>query len=368
LGTQRGDTLSYLRILALSRYGTMGASSRLRFLQYLPALSDSGLEVHFQAFFDNEALSNRYMKGRYGFQMLLNAYLRRVWALLSHERFDLLWIEKEALPWFPALAELTLLRGLPYVLDYDDAVFHNYDQHRLAPVRWLFGRRLDKLMAKATLVVGGNIYLANRAKNAGAPWVEILPTVIDLERYPLRKPLTDQTVTRVPRIVWIGSPSTVHYLQSLQESLQQLARCTSFILRVVGAEIQIPNVQVECAPWSEATEVDAISECDLGVMPLEDSSWEHGKCGYKLIQYMACGLPVVASPVGVNSSLINAGECGFLADGASSWQTALEHLLTQPELRMQMGNAGRRHVEQHYCLQVTAPKMSTLLHQAGLKA
>jgi glycosyltransferase involved in cell wall biosynthesis len=346
-----------VRILALPKYGPKGASSRLRFLQYFSPLQAAGLTIEQHALLSDEALLLRYQTGRYSIIQLLKSYASRIQALLKRGRFDLLWVEKEALPWLPLWFELLMLRGVPYVLDYDDAIFHHYDNHRLKWVRKLYGRRIDGLMANATLVVAGNRYLAKRAQDAGAPWVELLPTVIDLERYPNIPMPKASKVDGLPRIVWVGSPSTARYLELLQEPLQQLAQRLPFMLRVVGGKINIPGVQVEIIEWSEASEVHSISTADVGVMPLTDSLWEKGKCGYKLIQYMACSLPVVASPIGVNTEIVEDGANGFLAVDTTAWVTALEQLLTQPNLAMTMGQSGRRKVENEYCLQVTATKL-----------
>lgn len=350
-----------LRVLALTRYGALGASSRMRFLQYLPALAAADIDVQVQALFDDATLATRYQQGGYAPTVALRCFARRVVALRLRQQFDLLWIEKEALPWWPLWAEAALLRGVPYVLDYDDAVFHNYDLHRLAAVRQIYSRRLVGLMARAALVVSGNDYLAQRARDAGAPWVEVLPTVIDLERYPAPPPKATLPGGSVAKIVWIGSPSTVHYLQLLVEPLQQLAQRVPFVLRVIGSEMTIPGVRVECVRWMEDTEVACIMECDIGVMPLLDSPWERGKCGYKLIQYMACGLPVLASPIGVNTHIVQPAVNGLLASDANSWVDALERLLEDAPLRAQMGVAGRQRVEQTYCLQVTGPRLAKWL-------
>lgn len=353
-----------MRVLALTRYGVLGASSRLRYLQYLPTLTDAGLQVHVQALFDDATLATRYRRGSYSVGTALWCFAQRLTALRTRQQFDVLWIEKEALPWWPLWAEAALLRGVPYVLDYDDAVFHTYDRHRLAIVRRLLGRRLDGLMRHATLVVGGNDYLAQRARDAGAPWVEVLPTVIDLKRYPSPHP-TPMTGRTMPTVVWIGSPSTARYLHLLKTPLQRLAQRAPFVLRVIGGDVMLPGVQVECLPWSEDTEVDLMAMADVGIMPLLDTTWERGKCGYKLIQYMACGLPVVASPVGANRHLVREGIDGFLANDHATWVNRLEQLLKDANLRMTLGSAGRQRVEQHYCLQVTAPRLADWLHKAA---
>ena len=364
VGTQGGNAVT-VRVLALTRYGPLGASSRMRFLQYLPALAVADVQLSIQPLFDDDALAARYRRGGYELGTVLRSFGRRIAALRAREQFDLLWIEKEALPFWPLWAEVALLRGVPYVLDYDDAVFHNYDQHRLAIVRHMFGHRLDGLMSKAALVIGGNDYLAQRARDACAAWVEVLPTVIDLARYPYPHQAHAAGKEQPPTVVWIGSPSTVRYLQLLQTPLQELAKRLSFVLRVIGGEFVLPGVQVECVPWSEDTEVASIASGDVGVMPLLDSTWERGKCGYKLIQYMACGLSVVASPVGVNSSIVQEGVNGFLADNTKIWINRLEQLLKDKNLRMKMGAKGRLRVEQEYCFQVTGPRLAGWLTMAA---
>ena len=226
-------------------------------------------------------------------------------------------------------------------------------------------------MSKAALVVGGNSYLAQRAIDAGATWVEVLPTVVNLDRYPIRSPLessADSGALSVLRIVWIGSPSTAHYLDLLRETLKELATHTPFVLRVIGAsEVSIPGVEVETIAWTEDTEVDSISSCAVGIMPLEDSPWEKGKCGYKLIQYMACSLPVVASAVGANVEIVEDGKNGYLVRSTDEWVVALRTLLESPRLRAEMGKAGRARVEENYCLQKTGPRLVELLRVASKK-
>ncbi len=363
LGFKRVHALKPIRVLALPKYGPLGSASRLRFLHYFAPLRVAGLVIEQSSLLSDGALRSRYQTGDYSHLQLIQSYASRIKVLLKKGRFDLLWIEKEALPWFPLWSELAMLSRVPFILDFDDAVFHNYDQHGSKWVRQLYGQRIDGLMAKAALVVGGNAYLCDRARHAGAPWVELLPTVIDLERYPLISSPKKISTDGLPRIVWIGSPYTVRYLKLLQESLQQLAQRVPFVLRVIGGQIDMPGIHVETIDWAEDSEVASIASGHVGVMPLSDSLWERGKCGYKLIQYMACSLPVVASPIGVNTEIVQEGINGFLAHDASTWVNTLEQLLTQPELATKMGHAGRKRVESEYCLKVTAPKLEKLMRQ-----
>lgn len=352
-----------MKILLLSRYGRLGASSRLRFFQYLAFLQQADIECTVQPLFNDALLSSKYKTGNYALTKVMRAYSDRIGQLLKRHCFDLVWIEKEALPWLPDWLERSLLQGVPYVLDYDDALFHNYDLHRSLWVRRFFGKRIDFLMAGARLVVCGNDYLAKRARDAGAPWVEVLPTVIDVDRY---SPKTMAEFKEdAQRIVWIGSPSSAQYLKLIHKPLMTLGKRCIFKLRLIGAQLELPGVDVEYVDWSEANEVSSIQNCQVGVMPLLDSPWERGKCGYKLIQYMACGLPVVASPVGVNSQIVSVGINGFLANADEEWTEALETLLRDAALRERMGHAGRQHVENEYCIQKAAPRLIQCLKSVG---
>ena len=172
-----------MKLLVLSRYDRLGASSRLRMLQYLPALARAGIEADIVPFFDNAYLEALYA-GRRLPLATAGYYLRRMNHLLRAGRRDAIWLEKELLPWLPWGVERRLLpRGVPLVSDYDDAVFHRYDLHRRRPVRRLLGRKIDGVMAGSALVMAGNAYLAERARAAGAPKVEIVPTVVDAAAY-----------------------------------------------------------------------------------------------------------------------------------------------------------------------------------------
>jgi glycosyltransferase involved in cell wall biosynthesis len=334
----------------------------MRFLQYLPLLRQAGLMVTVQSLISDEMLASRYQRGSYGVWRLFCAYVDRIRALIGCSRFDLVWIEKEALPWFPAGFERMLLRKTPYVLDFDDAVFHNYDLHRLALVRALFGRRLDKLMSEARVVVAGNRYLADRANQAGAQQVSVIPTVVDLQRYSAK---VQYEAHAGLRIVWVGSPSTVKYLSELKAPLGELAKRIPYTLHVIGGEFVMEGVHFQNIAWSAEAEAGAIAECDIGIMPLADTPWEQGKCAYKLIQYMACGLPTVATPIGANRDVVVDGETGYFANTPSEWVDKLERLLSDASLRAQLGRAGRARVAALYCLQQVAPLLETTLAEAS---
>ncbi len=351
-----------MKLLALPRYGSLGASSRLRIAQYLPYFASAGIEVTSHALLNDDYVRALYT-GRTAVMSVAQGYLARLAVLLKARSFDALWVEKESLPWIPTLIELGLYRDTPLWLDYDDAVFHRYDQHSAAVVRAVLGNKLDAVMQRANLVTAGNSYITDRAVSAGCQWVERVPTVIDLDRYP--KPVTNGAVAGEQIVIgWIGSPSTAGYLQLVSEVMTRLSSAHNIRCIAIGARPdQLLGTPFQAEPWSEDTEVESIHRMDIGIMPLPDTPWERGKCGYKLIQYMACGLPVVASPVGVNTDIVDEGQSGFLAATSEAWIQSLEHLIADAALRKRMGIVGRQRVEREFCSQVQGPRLVGLLQR-----
>lgn len=349
-------------ILFLTRYDRMGASSRYRFFQFFPALEAEGIHCTVSPLLDDDYLSNRYVHGRGTLVDLLKALQRRTLSLLTAHRHDLLVIEKELLMYFPALLERFLATaGIPYVVDYDDAIFHQYDQNPSWLVRTLFSGKIAAVMRHSRMVIAGNSYLAAYARQSGSPRVETIPTVVDLERYGTVAPSEHGNFV----IGWIGSPSSYEYLETIAPALSEVcAGGRGKVVLVGSGSVRLPGVPVETLPWSEATEVTDMRSFDAGIMPLPDLPWAHGKCGFKLIQYLACRLPVVASPVGVNSEIVDVGTNGFLATSTADWVRALSLLRDDKELRRRMGSCGRNKVEQSYCLKVAAPKLISLLKEA----
>jgi glycosyltransferase involved in cell wall biosynthesis len=363
-------TVDPLRVLFLTRYGRLGASSRQRCFLYLEVLNEAGISGDVYPFLGDDYVHRLHAGLTADVASILRAYGRRLLLLVQARRYDLLWIEKEALPWLPAWAELALFRmtGTRIIVDYDDAVFHTYDQHRNRVVRTLLGLKIDRVMSAADLVIVGNGYLGLRAKAAGARAIAEIPTVVDLKCYLERRPAlacTGEPFT----IGWIGSSLTSSYLELLRPALAELAsRLPLRIILVGAAEAALSGLPVERVPWSLETEAAELARFDVGLMPLPDRPWERGKCGYKLIQYMASALPVVASPVGINCKIVIPGETGFLAETDADWLSSLSRLYHEPKLRQRMGAAGRQRVGENYSLAVTAPRMADLFQRLGISS
>lgn len=338
------------RILCATRYGTLGASSRLRIMQYLPALCAAGFEVTLRPF-----LANAYLTALYSGQPRLRTALasyRHILAL-RHDihSHDLIWIEKELLPWVPYWFEGGLLRNKPYILDFDDAWALRYTSAHSRLTRLLLRHKFSHLLRHAALTVVANKNLHEWAKSEGAEAILQLPTVVDTNRYPLQ-PAPCGPFT----IGWIGTPLTATYLEAIAAPLRQLAQEAPLKLRVIGApDFSLPGVEVEALPWSEASESHLLAHCHVGIMPLPESGWAQGKSGYKLIQYMALAKATVGSAIGANNQIIRHGETGFLATTDAEWLTCLRAVRDNPDLAQRLGQAGRQRVVTHYSLEATAP-------------
>ncbi|SEG44047.1 Glycosyltransferase involved in cell wall bisynthesis [Algoriphagus boritolerans DSM 17298 = JCM 18970] len=329
----------------------MGASSRLRTYQFLPLWKEAGYEVTLSPFFNDAYLNAVYAHRKPNILNVVGCYFRRLGVLLTAFRYELIWIEKEAFPFLPSYAEWILEKsGKGYVVDYDDAVFHNYDQSPNWLVRTWMGDKIDWVMRHSRMVFAGNTYLQDRAILAGAKSVTLLPTVIQPTRYRKKAHAQD---SKPVTIGWIGSPTTLKYLLKLKPLFKRLAEKFEIEVLIVNAEPAKPvdfDFPTKWISWSEAGEVEAILMMDIGIMPLPDNKWERGKCAYKLIQYMACGLPVVASPVGMNVEVVSHGKNGFLARDRKEWEYYLGELIQDSSLRKQLGDEGFELVQQRYTI------------------
>ncbi|MHC5061470.1 MAG: glycosyltransferase family 4 protein [Planctomycetota bacterium] len=262
------------------------------------------------------------------------------WKLLSRSRdFDAVFLHKKRLN--PLDAYWLRRNSRKIIYDFDDAVMYN-DKHpdRLSRKRQ---NAFERTVRLAHLVIAGNPYLAEHTGKFNQN-VRILPTGLDVKSYvyDTNKPNDGKT-----RLVWIGSKSTLGYLASLKPALEEIgSRFDNVVLRIICDEFfDLQNMEVEKRRWSlESQAVDLVTS-DIGLAPLPEDRFTRGKCGFKILQYAAGALPVVASPVGVNSEYIEDKGNGFLAAGSADWIEKISLLLKEPQLRKQMGEAGRAKVK-----------------------
>ncbi len=351
-----------MRALFLNRYGARGASTRYRALQYLPMLAARGWSVEWQPLLPDRYLQRLYLHGRRSFLEVCRAYGRRLTYLCKADLrgFDAIYVQYEVFPYCPAWLESALLaRARNLVLDYDDAAYVPYD-------RRLFLRgKIPALMRRARAVIVGNDYLSQYARRYNER-VFVVPTVVDLARYSPRQDYECRD-ERGLVIGWVGTPVTARYLSTLAGVLRRIARERAVVVRCVGTPsgFSIPGVAVENVPWSEATEAEVISTFDVGVMPLAQEPFAQGKCGLKLIQYMACGVPAAGARMGANMEIIRHGADGFLASRDDEYVEIIERLAGDAGLRARIGRAGRARVEERYSLQARAQEFFSVLERAA---
>lgn len=277
----------------------------------------------------------------------LSGRLRLLQAATQH---DVVVLQKKLFP--AAFVSLLRLANPKLIFDVDDAVmFHELERGQ--PVTGRFFQRFVAIAAASRIVVAGNAYVADFARAArgkGGDGVVVLPTPIDTQ-YLSAKSCYAQKETVV--VGWIGTKGNLHQLTLLATAFREVQKeVPSFRLRIVAdAALDMSGVNSEFKPWRATEEIQDLHGFDIGIMPLADSLWNRGKGGYKLLQYMAAGLPAVASPVGINKDIVRSGENGFLAANEGGWRESLLGLAKNPELRQRIGQAARATIETGYALE-----------------
>lgn len=346
-----------MKLLVLTKYSRMGASSRLRTYQYYDRIAQK-FNTDISNLFPDEYLNNKYNNKGY-ILLLFRSYVNRFIKLFSLSHYEFIYIEKELFPWVPYIIEKWFLKNKQYILDYDDAIFHKYDKSKNKVIQFILSNKIKKLMANSSAVIVGNEYLKKYAINSGATNVHIVPTAIDINKYTEEKNKSTKKI-----IGWIGSPTTSEYLKPLVPLLLKLHKENNVSIQIIGSKKQefIPS-EFDIVEWSEETEVSHIKKFTIGIMPLINNDWEKGKCGYKLIQYMGCGVPVIGSPVGVNEKIIDHGKNGYLARNIEDWEKYLKTLLNNQTLRGKFGESARKKVEKEFNKDIEINRIINIMFQ-----
>jgi glycosyltransferase involved in cell wall biosynthesis len=271
-------------------------------------------------------------------------------------RYDAVILQRRLIsPW-----RFRILRRLSrkLIFDFDDAVFMRDSYSAKGAESPRRRRRFTMIVRGADVVVAGNDWLAERARSAGARDVRVIPTCIDPGRYPRAKHVDGPL-----RLVWVGSSSTLNGLERIAGLLDVVgAGVPGVRLKLIANRFpEFGRLSVEPRPWAEETEADELASADVGISWIPDDDWSRGKCGLKVLQYMAAGLPVVANPVGLHAKLVRHGETGFLARSESEWLSAIRRLADDASLRRRMGTAGRWQVERDYSVDAGARRWLDLL-------
>lgn len=356
-----------MKVLAIvpSLYDT-SPGQRFRIEQWEPILRQSGVEITYSPFETKELRSILYGGGQVFAKIgaVTKNMNRRRNELNSFKNFDLVYVFREAALLGPAWFERKIARsGVPMIFDFDDAVFVAYKSPSNGYLSYLkFPGKTAEICRLSAHIMAGNEYLADYARQNNKN-VTIVPTTIDTDKYVfVERPAEPEMLT----ISWSGSFSTIQHLDTIRDVLQELAKTETFRLRVIGTQAyELPNVDVEAIQWRSQTEIEDLAKTDIGLMPLPDDNWSKGKCGLKALQYMALGVPSICSPVGVNSTIIEDGENGFLAGSKSEWIEKIKLLIHSPDLRRKLGRAGRKTVEAKYSAKIIAPRVLEVFRSAA---
>jgi len=363
-----------MKVLAFASYPVQAAATRYRLEQFVGPLSERGITLTVRPFLDERLFERFYQRENIPRNVigLLKSTLLRFMDLSSARRADVVLVQREAMMFGPPLIEwlTTGVYSRPMVLDLDDATYVPYT----SPTYGKLGKALkwfsktDDLIRWATIVTCGNRSIAEYVSSKGAE-ARVIPTVVDTDVFhpEQRNRSSDDLV-----MGWIGTHSTFPYLESLFPLLAELAAHYQFRLKIIGAgkrEISIPGVEVENLDWTLDREVRDFQSFDVGLYPIDASlyagEWAAGKSGFKSIQYMAVGIPYVATPVGAIKEIGEVGITHFCATTECEWRQALEALICDREKRERMGAAGRNHAVEHYGLAAQADKLAGALRDAA---
>lgn len=350
-----------IRVLFIAPHPLEGPSTRFRLVQFFDYLSRNGVECDLRPFFTSGEARHIYRSGHTVLKMLLTlkATMRRLSDVVRAGRYDVVYILREAFPFGPGIVERALhWRAGLMVFDFDDAIYLPSSAFQNPLDRLRDWTKPASLVRAADFVLPGSTWLADFARRNGADPARmmILPTVVDTSIY---CPPTATDRSKEVVIGWIGTPRNTSYLHDMLPVFQRVAaQCPQVRFVFVGAErFETGAISVEFRDWSMAREVADLQSFDIGIMPLPSNEFEKGKCGFKLIEYMAVGIATVASPVGANLDIVLNDETGYLADNPEAWVFALTRLVEDIVLRSRMGIAGRLRAQNHYSTDVVAPKM-----------
>ncbi len=356
------------KIAFFTKHTAAGPSSRYRSYQYKSCFEQAGYEIEYYPLFPASYLKSLYEKGKKPMLTFLYAYIRRFFQVLFLKHYDIIFIEYELFPFTPFFIENLLLKNKKnIILDYDDAVFHNYDKSPNAVIRKLLGTKIYRLVHHAEYVITGSPYLTEVLQKYARRIVEI-PTSVDYDRYNEAETtaISEKTNNNF-RIGWIGSKTTSPNLLFLIPALKELQKKFAVELVLIGFDKfisqELQGVNHTLYGWSEATEIPLLKTFDVGIMPLTNDIFNNGKCGFKLIQYMACGLPTVSTPLVANVK-INRSGLNLHATSAEDWIAALEEVYAKKVYYSNtVGALNRQIVKEFYSVEANNKELIKIFEQ-----
>jgi glycosyltransferase involved in cell wall biosynthesis len=361
-----------VKVLFIVPYPTEAPSNRLRVEQYFPYLRQHGVEPILRAFMSSDLYNIRYAPGSMVRKIasLGASTVSRFLDVQRAEWTDLIFIHREAFPvGGPFIEEKLAQRGRPLIFDFDDAIYL-LNTGVMSRTVGLLKRpsKTARIVNLATTVIAGNENLKAYASRYNSN-ITVIPTPVDTDQFAPRP--NGSTARDDGRVVigWMGSNTTAPYLKMVGDALAEVCRRYPQVeLRAIGGS-SVPTVSPSqtVRRWNLHTELEDLHGFDIGIMPMPDTEWTRGKCGFKALLYMSCAVPPVCSPVGLTTDIVQDGENGLLATTSEEWVEKLSMLVEDPALRRRMGEAGRQTVEEKYSLATHAPRfLDTLIRTADL--
>ena len=329
-------------------------SQRFRVESFLPELTASGISYRIEPFFDQGTGRILYKEGYFFLKLLglCKGFIKRWWVLIFILPFyDYVFIHREAAPVGPPVFEWIIAKFFrkKVIYDFDDAIWIPNTSAANHFANWFKAFwKVKRICGWAYKVVGGNDYLCNYAKQFNKNVVKI-PTCIDTEKYhPRPTPFSAAELV----VGWTGSHSTIKYLDQIVPVIDEVQKTFDFKFTIIADKKPLLTLKKwQFIPWNIDTEIEDLMKLDIGVMPLVPDAWSEGKCGFKLIQYLALGIPAVASPVGVNKTIIEQDCNGYLCKSGEEWIAALSELVKDEQKRIEWGKRGREKVLKEFSIQ-----------------
>lgn len=353
------------KVIFLTPTDQIGASSRYRVYQYLDYL-DKDIKYEVYPFMNEET----YIKFKTGknINVILNLpslLIRRVKLLFKITKEDIVFIHRDIIPFGPMLFERILkLKGCKLILDLDDAVYCNQideisNNKNKFMYKMKYGKRFDKSIKLVDVVVCGNKFIENHVKKINDNTI-IVPTVIDTNKMKIMEKVNNNILT----IGWIGNPGNTGYIYRILKEIDK--ECSGPLNAIlIGAKKfetdEFNNIKIMFYDWNLEKEYEYLNKCDVGLMPLNKSEWSEGKCGLKLLQYMAIGKPGIASDVGVNSEIIVEDKNGWIVSDEKDWIKIIKYLQNNYEKIKPMEDYCRKFVEDNYSINKWSPVINEIL-------
>ena len=357
-----------MKIIYFTKYTHAGPSSRYRSYQYFPYFEKEGIAITARPFFTTAYIEALYGKGKRSVLSIIPRFIQRFFQVLFLKKYDIIFIEYELFPYTPLFIERWLLKGKKnIVFDYDDAIFHNYDRPGNRLINWLCQGKIYKLVQMAETVITGSPYLTEKLQPYAKKIVEI-PTSIEYKKYEEALKQVNNIHKKQFRIGWIGSKTTSPNIILIKQVLINLQSQFDIELVLIGFDKQLlpqlEGVNYFSLQWNEKTEIELMQSFDVGIMPLENTDFNKGKCGFKLIQYMACGVPTISTPL-VANVMINHHAGNLFASNEEEWEACFKKLIANAEyFKNIVGKKNKEIIKELYSVEANGKKYSTLFTDA----